>query len=215
MENLVMAVFPVESQAYQAFSELQTDVSFARGFSIIKQAVLVKNQDGVLQAVESFACDNPDYTDDTWIGTLIGGCLGVLGGPIGILLGAGLGTVTGASVDADDIVRDASLLERISVSVPEGSAAILVLAYEMDPTDLDCRFGKYSAKISRFDAATVQDEIEEANRLALEMTDRVKEAMRAERSEARKAKIAARRKKVAEDFAQLVDKIKDDVKDDE
>ena len=82
-ENLVLANYKVESEAYQALSELKRETANAN--YTISQAVIVKKENGKLSVMDGFA--NGALTgDDTWKGSLIGSLVGVLGGRLGCCL---------------------------------------------------------------------------------------------------------------------------------
>ena len=97
MESVVSVVFNVESEAYQALSELKRDTANAN--YTISQAVIVKRENGQLNTMDGFI-NGKDANDDTVTGSLIGGLVGILGGPIGILLGGSVGMLIGGAVDA-------------------------------------------------------------------------------------------------------------------
>ena len=52
MENIMMSIFRVESQAYQAFSELKRDPS--NQSYTISQAVIIKKETGQLTSCDAF-----------------------------------------------------------------------------------------------------------------------------------------------------------------
>lgn len=205
MENIILAVFPVESQAYQAFSEFKR--AAVDGEAVVSQAVLVTKHDNMIKKQEVFD-SGVDTTDDTWKGTLIGGCVGILAGPLGMLWGAGIGGLVGSGVDADDFATNASLLEKIASEMKDDSTAILALVQEDDVLAIDKEFGKYNAAISRFDAATVQQEIDMANEVQRELDKEARAKLRAQKTEEIKAKIEQARKKIAGDFAAIKAKLK-------
>ena len=99
MEYVTMVTFPVESQAYEAFSHLKNK-PVTSSYTIL-QMVIVKNIDGNVVPKDGFD-SGQDTTDDTWMGGLLGAAVGILGGPIGILLGGGVGLLAGSLVDESD-----------------------------------------------------------------------------------------------------------------
>lgn len=204
MENIIMAVFPVESEAYQAFSELKRD-SFGSSF-LVGQAALVKKEGASLRVCESFD-SGLETADDTWSGTLIGSIVGILGGPIGVLLGAGIGGLTGAAIDAADISRNGSLLEKAAANLSDGTVAILALTQEDGTMAMDSKFMKYNADIQRFDAAEVQAELDAARKAQREMEKQTRAALRQEKAEAGKAKYAEIKTKLSGDFEALKSKV--------
>ena len=99
MENIVVAMFQVESEAYQAFSGFKRD--YANSTYTISQMVLVKKENGTLTAGDSFD-SGVKTSNDTILGGLLGGFIGLLGGPIGMLLGGSMGVLLGGTVDTCD-----------------------------------------------------------------------------------------------------------------
>ena len=87
-ENLILANYKVESEAYQALSELKRDTANAN--YTISQAVIVKKENDKLTIMDGFV-NGLASGDDTWTGSLIGSLVGVLGGPLGVLLGGSMG----------------------------------------------------------------------------------------------------------------------------
>ena len=204
MDNIIMAVFPVESEAYQAFSELKRDPSGAE--YIVSQAVLVKKDGKDLKTCDSFD-SGLETADDTLCGSLIGTCVGILGGPIGMLLGMSLGGLTGAVVDSGDMMENASLLENISGKLNDQAVAILALTREESSAAVDSKFTKYNAQINRYDAAAVQDEIQAADEAQRQLARQARISLRAEKSEERKAQVAQVRQKIKKEFDELKDKL--------
>ena len=82
-ENLVLVNYKVESEAYQALSELKRETANAN--YTISQAVIVKKENGKLSVMDGFV-NGATTGDDTMTGGLIGSLVGILGGPLGILL---------------------------------------------------------------------------------------------------------------------------------
>lgn len=203
MDNIIMAVFPVESEAYQAFSELKRDPAGAS--YLVSQAVLVKKEGKDLKTCDTFDT-GAETTDDTLRGGLIGTCIGILGGPIGMLLGMSLGGLAGAAMDTDDVVHNASLLETIASKLTEGAVAILALTQEDEAVAVDSKFTKFHAAVSRYDAAAVEEEVEAADKAQQELAKQTRAALRAEKSEARKARIEQLRQKIKGDFDALKNK---------
>ncbi len=118
-ENLILVNYKVESEAYQALSELKRETSNAN--YTISQAAIVKKENGTLNIMDGFV--NGAMTgDDTWKGSLIGSLVGILGGPLGVLLGGSMGMLIGGAVDANDMAENASL-NNFDVSITRFDAA--------------------------------------------------------------------------------------------
>lgn len=109
--------------------------------------------------------------------------LGVLGGPVGMLLGAGFGALVGINADASDTLYEASLLEQIAEKLDDGMVAVIALADEETTDALDALMSKFDTVIARFDADDVAAEVEEACDMQVEMARQARMKLRMEKSE--------------------------------
>ena len=66
-ENILIVNYKVESEAYQALSELKRETSNSN--YTISQAVIVKRESGKLEIQDGFNAD-ASMGDDTWTGSL-------------------------------------------------------------------------------------------------------------------------------------------------
>ena len=199
-ENLVLVNYKVESEAYQALSELKRDTANAN--YTISQAAIVKRENGQLNTMDGFI-NGKDANDDTVTGSLIGGLVGILGGPIGILLGGSVGMLVGGAVDASGLVKDASLLEKAGDSIAEGETAIILLAQEEYETALTAKLNDFDVTITRFDAAEVAAEVEHAREVERQMAKETREKLREEKTEAFKETVAKKREELKNWFSHL------------
>ena len=77
MENIVVSIFRVESEAFQAFSELR---QFGQTENTkLAQASIVKAEDGIIKVKDSFDLMN-SFGSDYFDGGLMGSLIGILGG---------------------------------------------------------------------------------------------------------------------------------------
>lgn len=165
-QNVVVGIFAVESEAYQAITEVKRDPGDEKNFVV--EAVLVKKENGTLKTLDGFDT-GVNTTNDTAIGGLCGSLFGILGGPIGVLLGGTYGALIGSVIDADDALDNASIIEQIATKLNDGEVAIIGLTSEEDEAVLDAKMSKFDAIVLRYDAETVADEVERAQELADEM----------------------------------------------
>lgn len=204
MENVVAILFDVESEAYQAFSELK---KFPGSNSyVISQMGLVKVQDGRPVLLEGFD-SGADTTDDTLAGGLIGSLVGILGGPLGVLLGGSMGVLAGMAADADDAVKNMSVLERVCEKMYDGETIITALVQETDEAELNGKTGKFKTTILRFDAAVIAEEMERAAQMQREMAKDAKRKLREEKSGERKQLAEEKRAKIQAEFAAIRQKL--------
>ena len=121
MESVISVVFKVESEAYQALTELRRQPVSER--YIVSQAALVKKSGGRIVVEDAFDT-GVETNNDTVIGGLIGGLVGILGGPLGMLMTGSVGALTGSIIDAGDAAYNASLLEKVAEQFADGEVGI-------------------------------------------------------------------------------------------
>ena len=203
MENIVVSIFRVESEAFQAFSELK---QFGQTENTkIAQASIVKNEDGIIKVKDSFDLMD-SFGSDYFEGGLIGSLIGILGGPLGVLFGFVAGGTIGAFIDLDkDLDKEfdkSALITTVSEKLTNGEVAIIALVQEKDESVLNAIFEKYQTIIARWDIATVAAEVESALQIQQDLAHQAEARLIADKKEARKE---ARREKF--------DKLKADIKE--
>ena len=200
MENIIIVSFDIESEGYQAITELKKNV-LKDGYAV-SQAVLVKNTDGHVTSLDSFDT-GIETKNDTRMGGLIGALLGVAGGPLGMVLMGGYGALVGSAVDWGDAVNNASLMEHVLSCVTEDSTVLIAVVQEECVGAFDVNFDKFSAEITRFDAAEVAAEITEAERVQEEMARQAKLELREAKKQDRKQVIEERRERIKGRFSDI------------
>ena len=191
-ENLILANYKVESEAYQALSELKRETTNAN--YTISQAVIVKKENGKLNTMDGFV-NGSAAGDDSLTGSLIGSLIGILGGSMGMLIGS--------AVDAGDMAESTSLLEKTGDSILDGETAIILLAQEEYETALTAKLNHFDVAITRFDAAEVAAEVEHAREVEKQMAKEAREKMREERSESFRETVARKREELKNWFSNL------------
>jgi len=184
-KNVVACLFEVESEAYQALTELKKDPGTDRSYMI--QAILVKKENGTLNALDAFDTGS-ETLNDTAKGGIIGALIGILGGPIGVLLGGAFGALIGSAVDGEDALDNASVLEQIAGKMDDGDVAVIGIAEEDNEAVLDQKFQQYKTIIIRCDAAVVEAEVAKAKEMEEEMAKDARRALREEKKADRKEK---------------------------
>ena len=206
MENIVVSIFRVESEAFQAFSELK---QFGQTENTkLAQVSIVKAEDGIIKVKDSFDLMNSlgsDYFD----GGLIGSLIGILGGPLGVLFGFVAGGTIGASISLDKELAKSALITTVSEKLTNGEVAIIALVQENDESVLNAIFEKYQVDIARWDVATVAAEIESALKIQIDLEHQAKARLIADKKEARREKFD----KLKADIKEKFDKLKADVKE--
>ena len=120
MENMLVVVFENESNAYdgsRALTELESEGSI----SIHAKAVIKKNDDDTITIKQK----GDDFPIHTVSGTAVGSLIGLLGGPIGLALGAVARTVAGSIGDENRAGVNSDFLKEASAKLTPGKWAIV------------------------------------------------------------------------------------------
>ena len=179
--NVVIAIFEVESEAFQAFNELRR-ATVGEGYAV-PEAALIKNRGNVVDMLDCFSSSSADTGTAT--GIVVGSLIGILGGPIGVILGASAGACIGSASDADRALDAASAVAVVADKIYEGETAIVALVGEEEPA-FDAAFADYKTTIVRYDAADIADDVDRLRELEAAVSEEVLEEVRADRKAARK-----------------------------
>ncbi len=196
-ENVVVAVFDVESEAFQAIYDFKRD--FSNNDYVISHIALVKKTDNAIKAYDHFD-SGVETADDSVKGGLIGSLVGILCGPIGVIMGGSIGLLVGNTLDAADAARNASLLEQVVGSIPNGQTALLILAQENGTDGINGKLAKYRVSIGRQDAAEIAAEVEKALALQRELEKETREKMRTEKKEEHKQAVLKKQEELKTKF---------------
>lgn len=176
MENVVVSVFTVESEAFQAFTELRK-MPMGEGYTVI-EAGLLKNKDGITTMEDAFGMRAADAGEMK--GIVIGSLAGILGGPLGVLLGASYGAIVGSTVDTAAAVDNFSAIEVLARKLYDGEVAIIALVQEEEPA-FDAAFAKFQTTTIRYDAADILDDVDRAYEIQADLSNQAVQQIRAER----------------------------------
>ena len=182
MINVVTAIFPVESEGFQAIAELRTQ-PIGKDY-VVAEAALLKRAGDKFSLIESF--DLGVAGDDTAYGMVMGSFLGILGGPVGVLVGSAAGALAGSTLDRADAIDSISMLEVTASKLYDGDVAVIALVDEEEPA-FDAALAKFDATVIRRDAEDVYDEVTRAREVETELARLAFIEMRAEAKAERKA----------------------------
>lgn len=195
MENVVVAIFSVESEAFQTFTELRQK-PVAEEYAVF-EAALIKNKNGITSVEDTFGLR--DSSAGSSRGIVIGSLVGILGGPLGVLLGASYGAIVGGTVDAATALDNLSAVEILAGKIYEGETAIVALVQEEEPA-FDAALAKYQPAVIRYDAADIIDDIDRAYDLQAEMSNQALQELRADRKAEKEARREERRAELKAKF---------------
>jgi uncharacterized membrane protein len=192
-ENVLAVSFSEHASAYEALSRLK-ELDAKGEVSVRGAAVVVREEDGKVVTKEEIG-------DESWEGTVGGGLIGllvgVLGGPVGVLIGGATGVLVGSLFDEDDEDATDSALADISKSVIVGSPSLLADVKETSPVAIDAAMANLGGTVLRRSGADVRAEIAAAE-----------EAQREAKKKARKELREARKKKQKDEIDARVDALK-------
>lgn len=205
MESILAAIFDVESEGYQAITMLRRK-PLSDNYGILQMS-LVKRVGKTIVECDSFQ-SGVQTTDDTHRGGVIGSLLGVLGGPIGVILLGSTGALAGSVIDARDAKESDSLLEKVAQKLDEHRLALIALVTEENESELDTVLGQFKTDVLRFDAAAVAEEVEEAEKLEKEMERQARQQLRESKKAEHKKAVEKHRAKIKADFEDFKAKFK-------
>lgn len=160
-KRVIIMNFDVESQAYQAFSEIKK-LYAERQIKGEQMAVVTHTNDGAHQfKINDFL----DFTgsDHTSKDSLIGMVIGILGGPLGVLLGWFAGSLIGATQDAKEIQGAQSIFQFMTEKIEVGQTGLMLIGDEEDNRPLNhLVMNELGGEITRLEYEDVTAEIEKA-----------------------------------------------------
>lgn len=134
MSKFIVVVLPTETKAYEATLELKA-LHDENSLTVYNMAVIAKSADGLIAVKE---------TDDhgpfgIGLGAVVGGLIGVFGGPAGLIAGVAGGALLGSMNDLFNLGLSAKFIEKISTELAPGKSAVIAEIDEVWQTPLDTR----------------------------------------------------------------------------
>ncbi|MGZ8701709.1 MAG: DUF1269 domain-containing protein [Gaiellaceae bacterium] len=181
--NVVVVRFTEPSKAYQALSVLKECDAEGR-IGLESAAVVERTAAGELRIPENADNVGPIGTAS---GSLIGMLIGVLGGPVGVLLGWGAGALMGGAFDVDRAITSDEALTVLGQAIPPESTAVIVSVEEPAVEVIDGEMKKLGGEVTRRPVAEVMAELAVAEDVAEAAAHEARKALR----EKRKAEFSA------------------------
>jgi uncharacterized membrane protein len=174
--------------AYQALTELKL-LDSQDQVEIAEAAVVSRDADG---RVRPYAL--------TTSGGMLGKLVGILGGPLGVLLGGWAGLMIGSLFNLDEVETTESVLTDISKQIQPGRTAVLAHVSEHSPDLVDNVVERLGGEVMRRPAIAVEEEMaaaEQAQRNARrEAVTELHRARFERRKEDRRAKVTELKSKL-------------------
>ena len=182
-QNVVVVRFTEPSAAYQALSVLKECDAQGR-IGLESAAVVERTADGQLRV--------PEDTDNVGpvgmaSGSVIGMLIGVLGGPVGVLIGWGAGAMMGGAFDLDRVETSDEALGVLGRAIPQGSTAVIASVMEPAVEVIDGEMKELGGEVTRRSSADVMDELEVAEDAAAAASREARRTVRDKRKADAKA----------------------------
>jgi uncharacterized membrane protein len=187
-ENVIAVSFQEDANAYQALGRLK-ELDAKGEVSIEAAAVVVRGEDGKIVAQDQIGDQSVEATAT---GGLIGLLIGVLGGPVGVLIGGATGVLVGSLFDEDDTDETESALAEISKSIRVGKTGLLADVTEDSPAGIDAVMTNLGGVVLRRSAGDVQAEIAATEEAQREAKQRARKELRDARHKKQKEEIDAK-----------------------
>jgi uncharacterized membrane protein len=179
MDSVIVVNFGEDSKTYDALTKLK-ELDGQRQIQLAEAVVVVRRENGQLETKDVVGDES---LPGTATGGIIGLIVGILGGPLGVLVGGATGVLIGSLFDVDDEDETDSVLGELGRSVKVGRTSLLAEVGEQSPEVVDTAMAELGGTIVRRDVDDVEAEIavaEDAQRAA-------KRAARKELHEKRRA----------------------------
>jgi uncharacterized membrane protein len=153
--NVIAVSFENDRNAYEALTSLK-ELDSQKRVRVAEAVVVERGQDG--QVVEKDRVESTSLPASA-SGGLIGLLIGVIGGPLGVLVGGTYGLFVGSLFDLSDITEADSALAQISGSAQVGHTALLAVVDERSPEVVDAAMAQIGGTVVRRSVADVEAEV--------------------------------------------------------
>jgi uncharacterized membrane protein len=148
MENIIVAVFKSEGEAYEGARALrQLD---AEGIITINEAAVIhKNENGKVKIRDNTAGAPAGTAVGTATGTVVGALIGALTGPVGAAVG---GAVAGTLAGGATVGVSRDYLKDVSQTLAPGTTAVVADIIEGAPIPVDAHMNQLGGTVLRHPA---------------------------------------------------------------
>jgi uncharacterized membrane protein len=196
MHKIIVSVFDSEPSAFQGLTALK-ELHHDGDITLYATSVVKKADNGWVSVVQS--------DDSGPVGLLAGlvggGLVGLLGGPVGVAIGAYAGTLGGALFDMFNAGVGMDFINEVAAEMAPGKVAVVADADETWVTPVETRMGALGATtFRRLPDEVIDDGLVRESQSAKAELDQLENELRASTGEARakvEAAIAAQRTKLA------------------
>ncbi len=187
MDRMLVVVFDTENKACEGEKAL-LQLDREGSITVYAHAVLAKKADGTAVVLNS----NDSGPIGTLMGTTWGAFIGLLGGPVGIALGAGAGLLAGSMVDLGELRLGADFLEDVNKLLLPNRVAVVAEIDEDLTAPVDTRMEAIGGTVVRRALSEVEKKIHDEHVAAMKADLAQMKAEHAKAHADRKAKIQAK-----------------------
>jgi uncharacterized membrane protein len=155
--NIVVATFDDESKTYQAFSDVKRAAAEGK-LKINGLTIMHRRLDGQFE-VRDAAMKN---FGGSIAGGIIGSLVGIFGGPLGILLGWGAGSLIGGLRDAREVMADRNIFQAVTENMEVGGTVLVGEVENEQPYVIDQIVRRLQGQLLRRPTEDVEADIEAA-----------------------------------------------------
>ena len=178
--NVVAFSFDDDQNAYAALTKLK-ELDGQGQLNVNEAMVVQRGADGVIAVKDRVG--EPELVG-TATGGLLGLMIGVLGGPLGVLVGGYTGLLFGSLADLDDSERVETTLGEIAKTLQPGRNAVIAVISEQSLEVVDTAMAAFGATIVRRPVYEVEAEVAAAEKAERKAAREAKlELMRAKREQ--------------------------------
>ena len=184
MDRMLVVVFDSENKAYEgkkALSQLEGEGSIV----VYAYAVIGKSPDGTTTLKQS---DDPGPLR-ALVGTSLGGLIGLLGGPVGLAIGAGAGLLAGGTADLNNARVGEDFVDDVRQELQPNRFALVAEIQEDWTTPVDSRMEAIGGKVYRRALSEVKQTVDDEETAAMKADLAQMKAEHAKAQADRKAKL--------------------------
>ena len=163
MDNVIVLTFRGSDRARASLGALRR-IHDAGEIRLQAVAVVERMEDGRPVVIDQ--AEDVQVTA-TAAGGVIGGIIGLAGGPAGLLIGGATGAVVGSLVHIAEVESSDDVLRTFTSAVPRGYAATVAVVDEPAPAPVDALAAEFGVEPLRRARAEVESEIAEAEEAAI------------------------------------------------
>jgi uncharacterized membrane protein len=188
VETIIAVSFDRPNAAYEAVTKLK-ELDKQGQVSIYEGRIVERDATGQLIVKDSVLGGDDDRGVATVSGGLIGMLVGVIAGPVGMLLGGSIGLMTGAVIEMDVDDRDDSILSAFARHVQRGATVLLAHLNEQSDEIVDNAMAGMGGSVLRRSAVDVETELAVAQE-ARDVAEReARDKLRKKRHEQKKEEV--------------------------